>query len=80
VIVTSRVPARFTRGATLANTLSARRGVAVRRPLETLTARKAFDLETGTYKIMSVGVKTRSPSTHSGCAGIEYANSPRHAL
>lgn len=28
------------------------------RPLETLSERKAFDLETGTYKIMDVGVKT----------------------
>lgn len=30
------------------------------RPLETLTARKAFDLDHDSYKIMSVGVKTRS--------------------
>lgn len=30
------------------------------RPLETLDARKAFDLATNTYKIMSVGVKTRT--------------------
>ena len=28
------------------------------RPLETLSERKAFDLEKGTYKIMDVGVKT----------------------
>ena len=28
------------------------------RPLETLSERKAFDLENGTYKIMDVGVKT----------------------
>ncbi|KXF78216.1 hypothetical protein ATN84_23335 [Paramesorhizobium deserti] len=30
------------------------------RPLETLLERKAFDIETDTYKIMSVGVKTRT--------------------
>jgi len=30
------------------------------RPLETLTARKAFDLDHDSYKIMSVGVKTRT--------------------
>lgn len=30
------------------------------RPLETLTERKAFDLDNNTYKIMAVGVKTRT--------------------
>lgn len=30
------------------------------RPLETLSERKAFDLENNTYKIMDVGVKTRT--------------------
>ncbi|WP_417264038.1 hypothetical protein [Celeribacter sp.] len=30
------------------------------RPLETLTERKAFDLVSNTYKIMAVGVKTRT--------------------
>lgn len=30
------------------------------RPLESLTERKAFDLENDSYKIMSVGVKTRT--------------------
>lgn len=30
------------------------------RPLETLTARKTFDAEAGTYQIMGVGVKTKS--------------------
>jgi len=30
------------------------------RPLETLTERKAFDLENDSYKIMPVGVKTRT--------------------
>lgn len=30
------------------------------RPLETLTERKAFDLDHDSYKIMSVGVKTRT--------------------
>ena len=30
------------------------------RPLETLTARKTFDVEAGTYRIMGVGVKTKN--------------------
>lgn len=30
------------------------------RPLETLSERKAFDLDNNTYKIMAVGVKTRT--------------------
>nr|WP_272213332.1 cysteine dioxygenase family protein [Marinicella sp. W31]MDC2879281.1 cysteine dioxygenase family protein [Marinicella sp. W31] len=30
------------------------------RPLETLTERKAFDLDNNSYKIMAVGVKTRT--------------------